>query len=166
MPCCACSGSSGPEAAGHYAALSQCRERTVEVGGVPVRLQCNPERIRSTASKVDRRSVAQRPCFLCDANRPAEQLSVPVAGRYQLLVNPYPIFPRHFTLPAVEHVPQLLRGRFGDMLQLAAALPACMVFYNGARCGASAPTTCIFPGRKQRLCTHRVAVGHPACDAG
>lgn len=128
-----------PEAAGHYAALSQCRERTVEVGGVPVRLQCNPERIRSTASKVDRRSVAQRPCFLCDANRPAEQLSVPVAGRYQLLVNPYPIFPRHFTLPAVEHVPQLLRGRFGDMLQLAAALPACIVFYNGARCGASAP---------------------------
>ena len=101
-----------PEAASHYAALSQCRERTDEVGGVPVRLQCNPERIRSTASKVDRRSVAQRPCFLCDANRPAEQLSVPVAGRYQLLVNPYPIFARHFTLPAVRDVPELLRGPF------------------------------------------------------
>lgn len=128
-----------PFAADSYRALSQLRERILPVGGVPVRVQCNPSRIRSTASKVDARSIAGRPCFLCDANRPVEQLSLPVGDRYKLLVNPYPIFPRHFTLPATAHQPQLLSGRFDDMLQLAAALPRYVVFYNGPCCGASAP---------------------------
>lgn len=128
-----------PFVAAGYEALQHLQERSFVVGGVPVRVQWNPARIRSTASKVDSRSVAGRPCFLCDAHRPVEQLSLPVGGRYKLLVNPYPIFPRHFTLPACDHTPQLLAGRFGDLLQLASAMPRYVVFYNGPRCGASAP---------------------------
>ena len=103
------------------------------------RLQYNPARIRSTASKVDAVSLSERPCFLCDANRPVEQLSLPIGGQYKLLVNPYPIFPRHFTLPSVVHTPQAITGRFADMLELASLLPEYVIFYNGARCGASAP---------------------------
>jgi len=128
-----------PLVADNYRALQALCMRTIEVGGVSVRLQYNPARIRSTASKVDAVSLSERPCFLCDAHRPVEQLSLPIGGQYKLLVNPYPIFPRHFTLPSVVHTPQAIIGRFADMLELASLLPEYVIFYNGARCGASAP---------------------------
>lgn len=94
-----------PLIADNYKALQTLCMRTVEVGGVSVRLQYNPARIRSTASKVDAISLSERPCFLCDTNRPVEQLSLPIGGRYKLLVNPYPIFPRHFTAPFCRTYP-------------------------------------------------------------
>ena len=117
-----------PLIADNYKALQTLCMRTVEVGGVSVRLQYNPARIRSTASKVDAISLSERPCFLCDTNRPVEQLSLPIGGRYKLLVNPYPIFPRHFTLPSVVHTPQVITGRFADMLELASLLPGYVIF--------------------------------------
>ncbi|MBQ8423887.1 MAG: DUF4922 domain-containing protein [Coprobacter sp.] len=132
--------------ADNYRALDDVLTRTLDVAGIPVRLQCNPSRIRSTASCVDVTAIAERPCFLCDKNRPPEQLSIPIGERYKLLVNPYPIFPIHFTIMSVSHVPQTLSvsdersyTRFLDMLSIARALPGYVVFYNGARSGASAP---------------------------
>ena len=46
---------------------------------------------------------------------------------------------RHLTIPAAEHTPQRIAGRVSDMLRLASELEGYTVFYNGPRCGASAP---------------------------
>ena len=45
----------------------------------------------------------------------------------------------HFTLPWKDHVPQLLAGMYSDMLLFAREWPEMAIFYNGAKCGASAP---------------------------
>ncbi len=77
--------------------------------------------------------------FLCPENQPPEQRGLPWGDGYRVLVNPYPIFARHFTIPAAEHVPQSIADRYGDMLALARCFDREVVFYNGPRCGASAP---------------------------
>jgi len=87
---------------------------------------------------MDAKTIAERKCFLCSANLPAEQKSID-AGNYTILVNPFPIFPQHFTIPRKEHIDQLIKPYFAEMLELAEALDDYVVFYNGPRCGASAP---------------------------
>lgn len=129
-----------PLAGGNFAALEGVRTRSIEMpGGWTVRVQFNPARIVSSGAKVDARTIRERKCFLCGANRPAEQGGIDVLGRYTLLINPFPIFPRHLTIPDTSHTPQLIAGRMADMYRLAAALDGYTVFYNGPRCGASAP---------------------------
>lgn len=51
---------------------------------------------------------------------------------------PY-IFPQHLTIAEVAHTQQRIFTRFGEMLSLARQLPGFTLFYNGPRCGASAP---------------------------
>ena len=129
-----------PEAAGRYAALMDVRQRMLTVDGVEYTLQYNPARSISTMAKVDPISVAARPCFLCGGNRPPLQRAIAMLdGKYELLVNPFPIFIPHFTLPATTHTPQSLSARLRDMARLATELPFMAIFYNGPRCGASAP---------------------------
>lgn len=132
-----------PLAADNFAALENVRVKEVTAFRTPMKVQYNPARIVSSAAKVDTASLKARPCFLCDANRPAEQMQLDLADEgipgYWLLVNPYPIFPRHFTIPAKEHTPQRIAGRIADMLAIARAMPNYTIFYNGPRCGASAP---------------------------
>lgn len=130
---------SWPTAGDNYAALSGVRVKTLDVDGIPYKVQFNPARIVSSGAKVDDRSIRERRCFLCAANRPEQQEGIPFGGHYDILINPYPIFPRHLTIPDTEHVPQRIASRFGDMLRLAQALQGYTVFYNGPRCGASAP---------------------------
>lgn len=122
-----------------YAALGQVRVKELDLGEMEVRVQFNPARVSSSSACIDRALLNQRPCFLCDANRPKEQRGLPWSKDYQILVNPYPIFPCHLTIPSIAHVAQEIRFRFGDMLELAALLPGFVVFYNGPECGASAP---------------------------
>ncbi len=119
--------------------------------GMPFVIQHNPARIRSTGAKVDAASVAARPCFLCAGSRSSEQIALlPVeldsslpGLEYEILLNPYPIFPYHFTIPAMLHTPQVIASdggrRFDDMLRLSRAMEGMALFYNGAKCGASAP---------------------------
>ncbi|MCK9159048.1 MAG: DUF4922 domain-containing protein [Bacteroidaceae bacterium] len=123
----------------NYAALSQVKMRRIEVDGCSYMIQYNPARIISSAAKVDAQSIKERKCFLCRANRPKEQLSIPFGKHYEILVNPYPIFTRHFTIPEIQHTGQRIAGHFGDMLDLAAFAKEYVVFYNGPKCGASAP---------------------------
>jgi len=129
-----------PLAADNFAAFDTgiIKERTITVDGQPVLLQFNPARIRSTAADIGSSAIRERACFLCRKNRPAEQKAIEWGG-YDILVNPYPIFRRHLTISAKEHTPQLISGRYADMLALADYLEDYVVFYNGARCGASAP---------------------------
>ncbi len=122
----------------NYAGLKTVQTKTVSFGDFDVRVQFNPARMVSSGAKVDAKSIAARPCFLCAANRPAEQRSIDF-GDYEILVNPFPIFPEHFTIPRREHVPQHIKPFFGDMLELSKALDDYLIFYNGPQCGASAP---------------------------
>lgn len=123
----------------NYAALSGVQVKELNVNGIPYKVQFNPARIVSSGAKVDARSIKERKCFLCPANLPPEQEGIPFGGHYQILVNPFPIFPRHLTIPEEAHVDQRIASRFGDMLDLARQLTDYTIFYNGPRCGASAP---------------------------
>ena len=123
----------------NYEALNRVKVKTLDVDGHPYKVQFNPARITSSAAKVDPKSIRERKCFLCSENRPPEQKGVLFKERYTILVNPYPIFPRHLTIPALEHTPQLIASHFGDMLDLAQQLDDYVLFYNGPKSGASAP---------------------------
>ncbi|MGF1585899.1 MAG: DUF4922 domain-containing protein [Bacteroidales bacterium] len=124
----------------NYRDLEKVMTRTLLLeAGRHIRIQYNPARMISSAASVDKKSVSERPCFLCSSNLPVEQKGLDFNGRYKILVNPFPIFPRHLTIPLNEHVDQLIAGRFSDMLELAEVLEGFTVFYNGPRCGASAP---------------------------
>lgn len=102
-------------------------------------LQHNPKRAVSSGAKVDSASIAKRPCFLCKDNRPAGQGSVVWNDDFEILVNPFPILEGHLTIPLRRHEPQRLMSYLNDMADLAKALPKFILFYNGAKCGASAP---------------------------
>lgn len=104
-----------------------------------VRLQFNPARIVSTGAKIDKKTLGERPCFLCDKNRPKEQMSQQIDERFHLLVNPFPILPVHFTIPARKHQPQAIYKNYGEMHRFLSLHSELMVFYNGPKCGASAP---------------------------
>lgn len=133
-----------PLAAANFKALDGVEIKKMTVSGLKMKVQHNPARILSTAAKVDKASLAARPCFLCTKNRPTEQIAFPVLDeRYSVLVNPFPIFKVHFTIPATDHVEQLISAdgarRFADMFLLAKSLCGLAIFYNGPHCGASAP---------------------------
>jgi hypothetical protein len=123
----------------NYAALSGVRVKELNVNGILYKVQFNPARIVSSGAKVDAKSILERKCFLCPANLPPVQKGIPFGGHYNILVNPFPIFPRHLTVPELAHTPQRIATRFTDMLELAEALTDYTIFYNGPKCGASAP---------------------------
>ena len=104
-----------------------------------LKVQWNPARIVSTGAKIDKKTLGDRPCFLCDKNRPKEQISKQIDERFLLLVNPFPILPIHFTIPARKHQPQSIYKNYGEMHRFLSLHSELMVFYNGPKCGASAP---------------------------
>ena len=126
-----------PEASSRYMDLGQTLRRRFKIGDFEGAFQYNPARMRSTGAKIDKASIAERPCFLCSENRPSEQVAVPISQDWELLVNPFPIFPVHFTIASTRHIPQdkvpLEIGAIADRL------PELAIFFNGARAGASAP---------------------------
>ena len=124
----------------NYDALeANVQQRPLQAADVQLTVQWNPARIVSTGAKIDKKSIEARPCFLCDENRPAEQHALMIRHHYQVLVNPYPILPRHFTIPTRRHKPQNIWEHFGTLRHLAWTLPNHIVFYNGPLCGASCP---------------------------
>jgi hypothetical protein len=123
-----------------YTALGNARTREIYGEGWGVRLQCNPRRIVSSAAKLDAESIKRRPCFLCEANLPAEQEAILYRKNYNILCNPAPIFPAHYTIAATQHTPQLLADNLETLLMLADDFGVgTTIFYNGPRAGASAP---------------------------
>ena len=104
-----------------------------------LKVQFNPARIVSTGAKIDKHTLGERPCFLCERNRPKEPMTKQIDDHFQLLVNPFPILPVHFTIPATKHQPQSIYRHYGEMHRLLSLHSELMVFYNGPKCGASAP---------------------------
>lgn len=124
-----------------YIALKsvQTKELHDNKGLITLRAQYNPARIVSTGATISKEAIAQRPCFLCEKNRPTEQLIMRLKTSLDLLVNPFPILPVHFTIPAREHQPQLIEEVYPEIYRLLSQFPQLLVFYNGPKCGASCP---------------------------
>ncbi len=156
------------EAAKRYADLSSVQTRELTVGEKTVTVQFNPSRIVSTGADVDKETIRRRPCFLCEVNRPDMQTGIALNSRFQLLVNPYPILNRHFTIPLRHHKPQQILPYFKDMLQMTRSLTDMFIFYNGPMCGASAPDHMHFQAgpkemlRKEGYASHSFEV---SCDS-
>jgi len=125
--------------ADNYRGLDLVEERTFDFDRFNIKVQFNPERMRSSAAKVDTQSIAARKCFLCGENRPAEQNQLDLGKDFILLVNPFPIFRSHFTIPSVHHIPQQFITSLEAMLTIAKEMEGFLLFYNGPECGASAP---------------------------
>lgn len=120
--------------------MDNLREKEFTWGGdYRVKLQFNPARMVSTAATINKETIEKRPCFLCEANRPVQQKGIVFMEKYVILCNPYPILKNHLTIPLHSHVPQRIRKKTEDMLTLSEQLPDYLVFYNGPKCGASAP---------------------------
>ena len=122
-----------------YHDLRSAKVRELAVGAYSIQVQWNPARMVSTGAKIDQKTIAERPCFLCEKNRPKEQIKKEVDGQFELLVNPFPILQQHFTIPSLKHQPQRILDAYGEIHKLLEAFPEMMVFYNGPLCGASAP---------------------------
>ena len=128
-----------PLAADNFRKLAQVVTRRIATSDGCISLQHNPARAVSTGADTTATAIASRPCFLCRTNRPGQQQALTFAGKYEILVNPFPIFPDHLTIAAIDHAPQRIRNRISDMLSMACRMDGFTVFYNGPACGASAP---------------------------
>lgn len=125
-----------------YRALQSVQVRRLECDTpqhIALQAQYNPARIRSTGATVTAQAIAERPCFLCAEHLPQQQISMPLPDHYRVLVNPYPIWPVHFTIPATRHQPQSIHKHFSLIPHILKQDSELTVFYNGALCGASAP---------------------------
>ena len=122
-----------------YHDLRSAKTRELVVGAYSIQVQWNPARMVSTGAQIDQKTIAERPCFLCEKNRPKEQIKKEIDGQYELLVNPFPILQQHFTIPSLKHQPQRILDSYGEIHKLLEEFPEMMVFYNGPQCGASAP---------------------------
>ena len=123
-----------------YATLDSIKHKTFQFENCSIEVQFNPGRMISTSAKVDSKTINERKCFLCKTNLPVDQRSIEYKDDFLILVNPFPIFPEHFTLPSAHHKMQEIESSFPVMLDFSKDLsPDFIVFYNGPRCGASAP---------------------------
>ncbi len=139
-----------PDAGARYEGLNDVETRVVAsfadnagADSFDVLAQYNPARAISSFAKTDPKTIAARPCFLCRANRPEQQrrLGLNLPGeRYDVLLNPFPIFPKHYTLTCAEHKYQEMnRGHLEQALRATVIFANHVVFFNGPRSGASAP---------------------------
>ena len=120
--------------------LDNVKTNKYDFDDIYITTQFNPSRIISSSAKVDKKSIEDRKCFLCKENIPEVQRGIRYKEKYVVLVNPYPIFKQHLTIPNLDHIPQKIENCFTDLLDLSKDLEeSFFVFYNGPKCGASAP---------------------------
>jgi glycosyltransferase involved in cell wall biosynthesis len=142
----------------NHEALNQIETRRFELAGNTITVQFNPARAISTCAKVDKSSIEARKCFLCPENKPNEQdeIIISLDEPFSLRINPYPILPGHLTISSLKHQDQVLADK--TIRQLPGKLISWLeeyfasgyvLFYNGAKCGASAPDHFHFQAVKQ-----------------
>lgn len=142
----------------NHEALDKIETRTFEVNGNDITVQFNPARAVSTCAKVDKASIEARPCFLCSENKPKgqDEIIISLDEPFSLRVNPYPILHGHLTISSLKHQDQILAdkterqlpGRLVNWLEKHFA-SGYALFYNGAKCGASAPDHFHFQAARQ-----------------
>lgn len=129
-----------PKLAEGYKSLDLVKTRDFNINDITIKIQFNPGRIISTSARVDDKSIEKRECFLCTENLPQAQNGILYRNEYLILCNPFPIFPEHFTIPNINHFPQRIKDVYNLILSLSRSMNKYYtVFYNGPRCGASAP---------------------------
>jgi len=128
-----------PQLAKGVEGLARAETRPLRIDWFDVFVRHIPHRVGSTTASVDRESIAKRPCFLCAGNLPPEEEGLRFDKDFTIYCNPFPIVDHHLTIPHREHGLQQIANRFGNLLDLAAAMPGYFVIYNGPECGASAP---------------------------
>lgn len=121
----------------NFQALECVLKKPFKCGDMQGYVQFNPARSVSSLAKVDKESIKNRKCFLCSDNRPKKQRAIKLLSDWNLLVNPYPILPFHFTIANDGHIPQKLQIQTGT--RLAKELEGFVVFFNDDGAGASAP---------------------------
>lgn len=134
-----------------------------------IKVQFNPTRFVSSSAKVDEESIKKRKCFLCIENLPEEQKGILFESKSQpherliFLCNPAPIFNEHFTVSNVKHTPQQIFNNISMMIELAELCNnEYTVFYNGPKCGASAPDHFHFQAcPAEDLITEKDFINHP-----
>lgn len=142
----------------NHEALNQIETHRFELAGNTITVQFNPARAVSTCAKVDKSSIEARKCFLCPENKPNEQdeIIISLDEPFSLRINPYPILPGHLTISSLKHQDQVLADK--TIRQLPGKLISWLeeyfasgyvLFYNGAKCGASAPDHFHFQAVKQ-----------------
>lgn len=142
----------------NHEALNQIETRRFELAGNTITVQFNPARAVSTCAKVDKSSIEARKCFLCPENKPNEQdeIIISLDEPFSLRINPYSILPGHLTISSLKHQDQVLADK--TIRQLPGKLISWLeeyfasdyvLFYNGAKCGASAPDHFHFQAVKQ-----------------
>src|SRR6266852_6222107 len=107
--------------------LAQAETRPVRIDWFQVFVRHIPHRVTSTTAAVDRESVAKRPCFLCAGNLDPEEEGIPFGDDFTIYCNPFPIVDRHLTIVHQKHGAQQIADQYGNMLDLAAALPGYFV---------------------------------------
>src|SRR3989442_3533404 len=142
---------SWPRLAKGVEGLAHAKTRPVRIDWFDVFIRHIPHRVSSTTAAVDRDSIAKRPCFLCAGNLDPEEEGVQFGTDFTIYCNPFPIVDHHLTIVYKKHGMQHIANRFGDMLDLAAALPGYFVIYNGPECGASAPDHMHFQAGSRKL---------------
>ena len=142
----------------NHEALKDIKTKCFNIDGNLIKVQFNPARAVSTLAKLDKSSIEARPCFLCMKNKPEEQDSINIdAGmKFSIRINPYPILPGHLTISSEEHIPQTLADKAemqlpGKILEKVEDYfgQGYAIFYNGAKCGASAPDHFHFQAAKK-----------------
>ncbi|MCQ2229241.1 MAG: DUF4922 domain-containing protein [Bacteroidales bacterium] len=128
-----------PMACANYEALKSVERKDFCIDGYHIAVQFNPARKVSTGANMSSKAIAERPCFLCEKNRPKEQFAFDVDDDFSILVNPFPIFPKHLTIVLKRHEPQSVYPYLDNMRRCARMMPQMVVFFNGAHSGASAP---------------------------
>lgn len=130
----------------NYAALDNVLKKKIVLKGKTFTVLYNPARKVSTGAKLSKKDIEARPCFLCEQNRPKEQMQEEIVPGYVKLINPYPVFSPHYTIASEWHQPQSIVGcepdgtpRIVSMMRIALTMPDMTVFYNGPKSGASAP---------------------------
>ena len=156
------------EVSQRYRELQAVETKELHTDTMTLVTQYNPARMVSTGASISRKAIESRPCFLCECNRPKMQAQKNIDSHFELLVNPFPILPVHYTIPSLRHEPQQILGNYDEMHRLLDKYPELMVFYNGPKCGASAPdhahfqagTSGVLPLQKawQRLSRNLVTV--------
>jgi hypothetical protein len=140
-----------PQLAKGIEGLARATTRSVRIDWFEVFVRHIPHRVGSTTAAVDRASIAKRPCFLCPENLPAEEEGLQFKEDFTVYCNPFPIVEHHVTIAHREHGLQRIENQFGNMLDIAAALPGYFIIYNGPECGASAPDHLHFQAGSRRL---------------
>lgn len=132
----------------NHEALKDIKTKCLNINGNEIKVQFNPARAVSTLAKLDKSSIDARPCFLCTKNKPEAQdsISIDAGMKFSIRINPYPILPGHLTISSEEHIPQTLADKAKMQLPMRILQKiedyfgqGYAIFYNGAKCGASAP---------------------------